>query len=186
MGLFDEPQPAYFLPRRAIAAFTGYCVIEEVGSDELEITQHPVQTGAAITDHAYRKPSTVTVRALYGPQRGPLNDTYAAMLALQESREPFDVVTGKRVYRSMLLKTLGVTEDGPTKNVVAFTAELQEVILVNVETVTVPPRAKHATPAKTAATEQGGKKAANEATEKHRSAILKTVDAFRKLARGEG
>ncbi len=37
-------------------------VVEEVHRDALAITQHPVEQGASITDHAYRLPAVVEVR----------------------------------------------------------------------------------------------------------------------------
>ena len=52
MSLFEPPIPATIVPRRSIGPFNATLTIEEVASDDLEITQHPVQQGAAITDHA--------------------------------------------------------------------------------------------------------------------------------------
>lgn len=37
-------------------------VIEEHHSDNLEITQHPIEQGAAITDHAYKRPAELTLK----------------------------------------------------------------------------------------------------------------------------
>ena len=36
--------------------------IEEVHEDTLEITQHPIETGAPITDHSYNRPTQVMLR----------------------------------------------------------------------------------------------------------------------------
>lgn len=36
--------------------------LEERHHDELEITEHPVEQGAAISDHAYKRPSTIAIR----------------------------------------------------------------------------------------------------------------------------
>jgi hypothetical protein len=36
-------------------------VVSEKHSDTLEITEHPVETGAAISDHAYKRPSEVVM-----------------------------------------------------------------------------------------------------------------------------
>ena len=38
------------------------CWIEESHKDELEISQHPVEYGASITDHAFKRPSEVVVK----------------------------------------------------------------------------------------------------------------------------
>jgi hypothetical protein len=60
--------------------------------------------------------------------------TYKDLLALQASREPFTVITGKRVYKNMLIKNLSVTTEQDTENVLMFTADLQEVIIVSTAT----------------------------------------------------
>ncbi len=180
-NLFAVPAPTTFLPRRSIGPFTLFLTVEEVAHDELEITEHPVQRGAAITDHAFRKPARVTVRALFGPQSGPLSDVYRQILALQgDDQGPpqiFDVVTGKRVYRNMMLKALDQVTDNLTERVLAVTAELQEVRLVSVETVTVPERSRQADPSTTGAIEEAGKKQATEAGGGQSRSALKALSS---------
>ena len=41
---------------RSIGGIIPDVTIEEVHTDEIELTQHPVQQGAAITDHKFKKP----------------------------------------------------------------------------------------------------------------------------------
>ena len=159
MSLLNPPPPVYFIPQRALAAFTAYVTLQESGSDELEITQHPVQTGAAITDHAYVKPATLNMDILFSPLTAPLSETYANLLALQASRIPFMVVTGKRSYKSMLISSLTCSTDAQTENVLAISLQLREIIIVNVETAQITvtaDRSKQANPGKTAITEQRG------------------------------
>lgn len=163
MSLFaDLAQLVSFFPRRAIGPFSAKVTLEEISTDDLEITQHPVQQGAAITDHAYVKPASLTIRAMFDDSRRPLRETYAAMLALQSSREPFDIVTGKRVYENMLFKSLSVTTDVTTENVLSFSADFVEVFLTSLQVVSVPPRSQQAEPGVTGATENAGEKAAVE------------------------
>lgn len=38
------------------------CFIEEAATDELQITEHPVEKGAQITDHAFKLPAEVTIQ----------------------------------------------------------------------------------------------------------------------------
>jgi hypothetical protein len=40
-------------------------VLEEVGHDELEITEHPVAQGATIADHAFKRPAEVIIRCAW-------------------------------------------------------------------------------------------------------------------------
>lgn len=50
-------------PKRSIGAFVATVTIEEQHQDDLQITDHPVEIGANITDHAYRRPSSVVIKA---------------------------------------------------------------------------------------------------------------------------
>lgn len=172
MSLFDTDfaDTASFIPRRAIGPFQATVTLEEVANDELEITQHPVQQGASITDHAYKKPATVNMKVMWSDENAPLAETYANLLALQESREPFDVVTGKRAYRNMLIKALGQTNDVQTENILSINLQLQEIFITAVEVVSVPERAKQRNPGKTGATQNAGQKSAQETPHK-RSAL---------------
>lgn len=171
MTMLNPSTPATIIPRRSIGPFNATVTLEEIASDDLEITQHPVQQGAAITDHAYLKPATVSIKIMFNAADAPLAETYAKLRQLQASREPFDVVTGKRVYKNMLFKSLGQTNDAQTENILSISAELQEVFIVQVETTMVPPRKRQANPGKTGATENAGQKSAQPAPERNRSAL---------------
>ena len=171
MTMLNPSTPATIIPRRSIGPFNATVTLEEIASDDLEITQHPVQQGATITDHAYLKPATVSIKIMFNAADAPLAETYAKLRQLQASREPFDVVTGKRAYKNMLFKSLGQTNDAQTEKVLSISAELQEIFIVQVETTTVPPRKQQARPGKTGATENAGQKSAQPAPERNRSAL---------------
>jgi hypothetical protein len=148
------------ISRRSIGEFTGYVCMTEDSSDDLEITEHPVQNGASITDHAYLKPASVTIRFVYTPGLTPLDQIYENLRDLQSLREPFSIVTGKRVYKDMLFKSIRVNTDAKTENVLSLVGDFQQVILVGVETTTVPATDKQKIPEKTSATENKGDKKA--------------------------
>lgn len=168
----ENYEVASFFPRRAVGPFNATITVEESSKDDLEITQHPVQQGASITDHAYVKPSTVSLKVMWNDTDAPLSETYANLLALQSSRVPFDVVTGKRVYRNMLMKALSLTTDALTENVLNINMELQEIIITSLEVVSVPERPKQANPGKTGKTDNAGAKSAQPAsTPRKRSAL---------------
>jgi len=136
------------------------CVVEEAATDELEITKHPVQDGAQISDHAYIKAADVKIKALFTDDELPLTETYKKLLELQSSRILFDVVTGKRIYKNMLMKSLSSTTDAETENILSVNFSLEEVLIVQVEVTSVPPRAKQAQPARTSGTQNAGSKSA--------------------------
>ena len=60
----------------ATMTMTGYVPIIEEHRDELVITEHPVEQGAAITDHAYKLPAMLTLRLGWStsqPANNPLS-----------------------------------------------------------------------------------------------------------------
>lgn len=163
---------------RNFSGFKGYVTIQESTTDSLEITQQPVQQGASISDHAFKKPISLSIQiqfntafnlpvggALIGGLFGQsLAQIYQNLLELQVPKPPavlttFDVSTLKRTYKNMLLATLGCTTDKRTENVLAINATFQECIIVPISTTTLP-RSLLKTPAKSAATESMGKKSA--------------------------
>ena len=154
---------ATFLPERIVGPFQATVTIEEMASDELEITSHPVQQGASITDHAYLKPALLQISCVYADTPAMLSEIYRKLLKLQSDRIPMKVITGKRTYRNMLMRSLSQLTDSQTENALQIRFELLEVFLTAVEVVTLPPRARQAQADKTGSTEQGGKKQAGEA-----------------------
>lgn len=143
---------------RSFGKVKGYITMEELHTDELEITQHPIEQGASITDHAFKRPAQLRIRiswsntpnngGLLGGIKGLLStgsilisnilgeDTnqvkgiYQKLLQMQNEREPVEVFTGKRRYDEMLVKSLVVTTDQRTENVLDVTVEFQQIIRV--------------------------------------------------------
>ncbi|MGG6461394.1 phage baseplate protein [Solilutibacter silvestris] len=132
---------------RSIAGFIPQVVIEEEHTDELMITSHPVQKGANISDHAVKLPSSVIMRcgwsssgtaiqglasALAG-QKSTFNpkDAYNTLLNLQSNAQPFDVITGKRKYKNMLIRRLSTVTDQESENVLIAEVELQQIIITS-------------------------------------------------------
>jgi hypothetical protein len=140
---------------RSIDAFTADVTIEERHEDALVITQHPVETGSSITDHAYKLPAKLTIRcgwsnasmgALYGTVLSLLDGSfdsdyvrsiYSKFLTLQQTRSLVDVETGKRSYTNMLISRLSVVTDDKTENVLMMTCELQEILMASTSKVQV-------------------------------------------------
>ena len=159
--------------RRKIGSIALDVTIEERHNDTLQITQFPVLSGSVITDHSYKLPQTLSIRAGQGTGSDPKAEdpnitnvvfaktpdspypwqsanheelgvvqvdggdrnrptrTYKQLLSLQASREPFTVITGKRIYKNMLIRNLSVVTDQDTENVLVVSADLQEIIIVN-------------------------------------------------------
>lgn len=150
---------------RSIGPFVANVTMEEHHEDRIAITETPVEQGADITDHAYKRPARLAVRCGFSNsalQAGgnPVYDqqTYASFLALQASLSPFQVVTGKRVYNNMLIEGLSVTTTEATENSLIMNVEMREIIVVTTQTVTVPPASSLASPQANGVTNPVGQK----------------------------
>lgn len=127
-----------FLKNRTIDGITVNVVIRESTADQLVITKQPVQQGASITDHSYMEPTQLNMDAYFAANLGDsLRNVYAQLLALQNTRQPFDVVTPKRIYKDMLISVLRMNTDKLTENVLSVSMTFQQIILVQVSVLTV-------------------------------------------------
>lgn len=165
---------------RKIGIMVPDVVVSEKHSDVLEITEHPVEkptTGSDsgyIADHAYKRPSEVTMECGFAGGGALLDfastltstsilglspkETYQQLLKLQSDRLPFDVVTGKRTYSNMLIRSLEVTTDKTSENVLTCTLTLREVILSQTQSVNVADKADMQDGVSTSAVQDAGTK----------------------------
>ena len=114
---------------RNLGGITLDVVINENHTSEVNIPKHPVERGVKVSDHVWREPREVEIECII---QGPgLMDAYQALLDLQEEAEPFDFVTGLKVYENMLIEGLYPVRDKEYGRVLKFSASLQEVIIVS-------------------------------------------------------
>lgn len=107
----------------------------------LTITQHPVETGAAITDHSYFNPrrfafdigvtDTVTSPTFPGQQSRSVN-AYNQLVEMQRSRQRLTLVTKYNTYTNILIENIDVSDDYTTQTALKATIYLLEVIVANV------------------------------------------------------
>lgn len=154
--------PALFR-QRSIGGFVADVTIDEDGTDELAITDFTVEQGASITDHSFMRPAHIKILVGYSnssPSSGGnpnyVQDIYAQFLGLQRSREPFDIFTGKRAYRNMLIHRLHQHTDQKVENALIMSVECREIILTETQTVTVPSAKDMKNPASNAPTGNAG------------------------------
>ena len=98
-------------------------VLEERPVRSLEIATNPVETGASITDHAFRKPTELNLQIA---QEQPV-ETWRALGRLMDARTPITVVTGLDVYRSMFLVDVAPTRNAGNAGIFSGSVTLKEV-----------------------------------------------------------
>ena len=122
-------------------------VVEETSRDDLQITEHPVEVGSTISDHAYAKPREITLRwswSTTGRYETFMQDVFATLKAIQVARQPMNIYTGKCAYTSMLIASLGVTTNSTSEYALQSVMVCREVIIVSTQNVQVPQSAQSA------------------------------------------
>lgn len=119
----------------------------------LTVTQHPVQTGANISDHAFVNPIRMTMQVgvsdamayragtnYGGDGKTKSVQAYRLLCKLQELRIPMQVVTRLNTYQNMLIESIDVSDDVSTLCALKATVNLVQVLVVNVGTEKVSAR----------------------------------------------
>ena len=136
MALLDSSAALVTHPNpRLIGTIIPDIVIEEIGHDQLQITEFPVETGAPISDHAYKRPPEIIMRCGFSnstaQSEGYVQEVYALFLALQAQLQPFNVTSGKRQYQNMLISSLLVTTDQQSEYALNIIVGLKMVIITS-------------------------------------------------------
>lgn len=113
-------------------------------SANLTATQHPVQTGASVSDHAFMEPDEVSVEigmtdtaaSVSGGASRSVN-AYTQLRAIMELREPVTLITRLKTYRNMLITSISAPDDYKTMNALRASIYFQQINMVSVSTVTV-------------------------------------------------
>lgn len=117
-------------------------VISEHHVDTVSLTRHPVDTGAEVSDHAYKMPAVINCQFGWSNSSRLLNsaitgsnlkaleniqDVYQRLLELMEMRMPFRLSTGKRVYESVIITNLQTTTTVDTESSLIVDITFEEV-----------------------------------------------------------
>lgn len=126
-------------------------VITEGHAHDADVTDHPVESGANLTDNIRSKPIVVTLECVVSdtpvgpiatdPTRTgdalPGEQALALMLAIRDAREPVPVTTHLRHYPVMGLVSFEPTISAQTGRTLRFRCSFKEVTLVtNTRTTT--------------------------------------------------
>lgn len=131
--------------------------ISEDHDFESEVTEHPVEIGADITDHVRARPIRVSLEGVVSDtpigdvvaQRSqftlvngeaftkPSEEAFAFLLAIRDAREPVTIETSLRVFENMILQSLAVPRSSSNGDALRFRATFVQVQLVTNERVTV-------------------------------------------------
>lgn len=166
-------QRAFIRPQRSMGGIVAHVVLSEQHSDTLQVTEHPVERGAAVADHAIKQPAEVTIKCGWSnspPSTGltltgasvpiTVTEVYQTLLRQQSELALVQVQTGKRLYTNMLLVNLQATTEPGSENVLLITATYRQLLLAGTQTLSLAPgtSTKQADPRATGAVSEGGAK----------------------------
>ena len=159
--------------------------ISENHTSELEVTDSPIETGQSISDHAFMKPLTLKISAsvsdvvlnpfkrfgsglTFSGSTKRSKKAFEMLQELQAKAEPFDIQTGLKLYKNMVISRLSATQDKDSGQILNVDIDVREVIIVSTATVTYPSRAKakQAQKTKNKGTQQAGEVAKTDPKQK--------------------
>ena len=162
MDILDAISSIFVQQGRSIGTIMPDVVLEEIHRDDLIITDHPVEKGAAISDHAFKRPEEVEMGCGWSNSRagyeGYAQKVYQELLSLQQSRKPFSISAGKRTYDDMLISSLAITTDAASEYALMVVARCRRMIIAETQTTKLASQNDHAQPQKTAPTVDTGAK----------------------------
>lgn len=135
-------------------------------TSRLNITEHPVQTGANVSDHAFKEADVLTfqigmsdvmeshVMGQFAGSDSRSVDAYLKIKELQAQRLPIIVSTKFGIYNNMMIETISADDDSTTTHALKATVVLKELFVTEVTTVKISER-----PQKSSSTNEGDQKA---------------------------
>ena len=132
--------------------FDAFTKENHVGS--VRVTEHPVQGGSNISDHAYNLPDKLTLEVLVSDSVQPIVagqftnkntksiSAYEILRGLKERRALVSVRTRLHYYTNMIIENMSVSDDYKSANSLRCTVSLRQVMMavVPVEYVTLTKR----------------------------------------------
>lgn len=134
--LFGSRTPSGF-SLSGIVDFEADLTLEESHERIAEVTEHPIESGAVVSDHVILAPERLRLEGFVTdapPGTGDAGRTQGAFETLEQAwreRQPMTVVTGRKTYQNMIIVRLDMPKTRPTS--MRFQIELQAVTIVNAQ-----------------------------------------------------
>jgi hypothetical protein len=121
-------------------------------TSKLNITEHPVETGANISDHAFVEPAELVIEIGMSDTaksivKGQFTDgksrsvtAYKLLKELQAQRIPLQIHTRLSNYKNMLIETISVPDDYRTQYSLKATVTFKEILIASTKTVKISAR----------------------------------------------
>lgn len=127
--------------------FDGFMDIDV--ASELEVTENPVETGTAIADHSYVKPTEVTMQVIMSDVHQSLVPgqfaggwsrsvtAYKILKEIQTKRIPIAVLCRLGLFENMVIRRLQANDTADTYQALSATVTLVELPIARIKTVEI-------------------------------------------------
>lgn len=169
--------------KNTIGAFEIDVTVSEVHNRASQITSNPIENGVTVSDHIINDPKTVnltgvisnTPLALFGlgSDDARVQDAFDALEEIYDSRLPFDLQTGFKLYRNCFFTSL--TMPKVRAGELRFTATLQEINIVETQITQIPSSQLDAADAALSSQNDAGRQQGQAVTENQQKSILAGV-----------
>ena len=125
-------------------------ILRQEHTHMMRITEHPVQTGANISDHAYQLPATLMLEIgmsdamdtfFPGQFEGPYSksvNAYQTLKDLQAKRLPIEISTRLDTYKNMVVEEIRAQDDFKTMYGLSAVVTFKQIITAIIGVVAVP------------------------------------------------
>ena len=167
----------------------------EVHTGTLTLTDHPVEEGAVVTDHAQSNPDEIEINGLIsnrpivveasvnakpsvkgGDPKARAEDAYRELRRYKESVTLLFVTTELRDYENMVITSIVAPRDKETKEILDVTLRLRQFRKATVESVEAPEPVEPVHKAKRKRGKQQTKPSAQEVSEKSDSLAANWIE----------
>lgn len=127
--------------------FDGFMDIDV--ASELEVTENPIETGTAIADHSYVKPTEVTMQVIMSDVHQSLVPgqfaggwsrsvtAYKILKEIQTKRIPIAVLCRLGLFENMVIRRLQANDTADTYQALSATVTLVELPIARIKTVEI-------------------------------------------------
>lgn len=131
--------------------------IREVYTHDADVTDHPVEDGANVSDHVRDLPDEIEISGWVsnhpiiafgefgqdfaiagGDPTVRAEDFYRELRRIKSEGEPVRLVTSLDQFDEMVLKSIRVRRDKETGNIVDATIRLKQIVIATTETIAAP------------------------------------------------
>lgn len=118
-------------PRTGGEVLSGFVLMDCKVSDRMQMMEHPVESGAKITDYEVRQPVEVNIQAsLSTYNQAAAAAAYSELVQLYTDGVPLMIKTSADVYSNMLISGIPYDELPQQYDRVVFNLSFKEVVLV--------------------------------------------------------